>query len=46
MVVRMITLEEFVEQLNGRPFKRYKFLDAEVFEIPRTENQDRVLIIE
>ena len=42
----MITLEEFIKQLNGRPFKRYKFLDVEVFEIPKTEDQDRVLIIE
>jgi len=23
-------LKEFVEKLNGRPFKRYKFLDSEI----------------
>jgi len=39
-------LKEFVEKLNGRPFKRYKFLDSEIFEIPRTKDQDRVLVIE
>ena len=42
----MTTLREFVEMLGGRPFKRYKFLDAEIFEIPPSKTQKRIVIVE